>query len=119
MVGLPGDNINSYYRTSVTKNCRAPGRYDCAPGLKYLDTPEEVEWNFNPSLASHMGGVWESMVRSVKKILKVMMKQGVVGDEVLQTVLTEVEGVLNSRPISQLHQDSRDAEPLIHPIICC
>ena len=80
---------------------------------------KEVEWNFNPPLASHMGGVWESMVRSVKKILKVMMKQGVVGDEVLQTVLIEVEWVLNSRPISQLHQDSRDAEPLIHPIICC
>ena len=39
MVGLPGDNINSYYRTSVTKNCRAPGRNDWAPGLKYLDTP--------------------------------------------------------------------------------
>ena len=40
MVGLPGDNINSYYSTSVTKNCRAPGHIDCAPGLKYLDTPE-------------------------------------------------------------------------------
>ena len=59
-----------------------------------------------------MGGVWERMVRSVKKILKVMMKQSVVEGEVLHTVLTEVEGVLNSRPISQLHQDSRDAEPL-------
>ena len=39
MVGLPGGNINSYYRTSVTKNCRAPGRIDCDLGLKYLDTP--------------------------------------------------------------------------------
>ena len=40
MVGLPGDNINSYYRTSVTKNCLALGRIDFAPGLKYLDTPD-------------------------------------------------------------------------------
>ena len=39
MVGLLGNNINSYYRTSVTKNCRAPGLIGCAPGLKYLDTP--------------------------------------------------------------------------------
>ena len=67
---------------------------------------------FQPPLASHMGGVWERMVGSVKKILKVMMKQSVFGDEVLQTVLKEVEGVLNSTPISQLHQDSRHAEPL-------
>ena len=39
MVWLPGDNINSYYRTSVTKYCCAPGRVDCAPGLKYFDIP--------------------------------------------------------------------------------
>ena len=39
MVGLPGEKMNtsSYYRTSVTKKCCAPGRIDCAPGLKYLD----------------------------------------------------------------------------------
>ena len=39
MVGLPGDNINSYYRTLVTKNCCAPGRIDWAPEHKYFDTP--------------------------------------------------------------------------------
>ena len=39
MEGLSGDNINSSYRSSVTKNCCAVGRIDCAPGLKYLDTP--------------------------------------------------------------------------------
>ena len=39
MVGLPGDNIDSYYRTSVAKDCRTPGRIDCATGLKYLDIP--------------------------------------------------------------------------------
>ena len=45
MVGLPGDNyIHGYYRTSVTKNCCALGRIDCAPGLKYLDTPECDRW---------------------------------------------------------------------------
>ena len=42
ILGLSGDDINSYYRTSFTKNCRAPGRIDCAPGLKYLDTPDKT-----------------------------------------------------------------------------
>ena len=72
----------------------------------------EIEWHFNPPLASHMGGIWERMVRSVKKILKVLLKNQVVTDEVLQTLLTEVEGILNSRPITQVSQDSRDLEPL-------
>ena len=26
----------------------------------------EVDWRFNPPAASHMGGVWKRMVRSVK-----------------------------------------------------
>ena len=35
----PGDNIHSYYGTTVTKNCCAPGLIGCALRLKYLDTP--------------------------------------------------------------------------------
>ena len=30
----------------------------------------EIKWFFNPPTASHMGGVWERIVQSVKKILK-------------------------------------------------
>ena len=39
IVGAPGKNIQSYFRTTITKKCCAPGAIDCAPGLKYLDTP--------------------------------------------------------------------------------
>lgn len=59
-----------------------------------------------------MGGCWEHMGRSVKRILKVLLKEQIITDEVLHTVLTEVEGILNSRPITQIHQDVGDTEPL-------
>ena len=37
----PGDNIHSYYRTTVvTNNCCALGLIDCAPALKYFNTRE-------------------------------------------------------------------------------
>ena len=39
-----GDNIHSYYWTTVTKDCRAPGFIECAPGLKYLDSPDTSRW---------------------------------------------------------------------------
>ena len=73
---------------------------------------KEIEWHFNPPLASHMGGVWERMVKSVKKVLKAVLKEQVVNDETLLTVMAEVEMILNSRPITQIHQDARDDEPL-------
>ena len=56
-----------------------------------------------------MGGVWERLVRSVKKILSVLLSEQVVGDE---SLLTVVESILNSRPSTQNPDDPTDAAPL-------
>ncbi|XP_071491771.1 uncharacterized protein [Diadema antillarum] len=71
-----------------------------------------ISWTFNTPTASHMGGVWERMVRSIRKILGSLLGQQTVNDEVLSTVLVEVEGILNSRPLTQLSMDPQDNEPL-------
>ncbi|XP_038062679.1 uncharacterized protein LOC119733173 [Patiria miniata] len=71
-----------------------------------------IEWQFNPPTASHMGGVWERMIRSIRKILKNLLQEQVVCDEVLLTVMAEVEAILNARPLTQLSLDPRDDEPL-------
>ena len=34
---------------------------------------QEIKWRFNPPGASHMGGVWERMIRTTRKILKVLL----------------------------------------------
>ena len=59
-----------------------------------------------------MGGVWERLVRSVKKILSVLLSEQVVGDESLLTVVAEAESILNSRPLTPNPDDPTDAEPL-------
>ena len=51
-------------------------------------------------------------MRSVKRILKAMLGEQVVTDEVLLTVMAEVESILNSRPLTKLSLDPRDEEPL-------
>ena len=55
---------------------------------------QDIEWIFNPPVAAHMGGVWERLVRSVKKFLSVLLSKQIVGDESLLTVVAEAESIL-------------------------
>jgi len=59
-----------------------------------------------------MGGVWERMIRSVRKILAVVMKQQTLTDKSLLTLMCEAESTINSRPITVVSQDPNDLEPL-------
>ena len=73
---------------------------------------QQIRWTFNPPAASHMGGAWERLIRSTRRILHALMKGQVVTDEVLNTLMTEVESILNSRPLIPVTFDPRDDEPL-------
>ena len=70
-----------------------------------------IRWHKNPPLASHMGGVWEQQIRSARAILGSLLKTHgeCLDDESLLTVMTEVEGILNSRPLTH---DSTSLQPL-------
>lgn len=70
------------------------------------------EWHFNPPSASHFGGVWERLIRSVRRILYGVLRQQTVKNEVLHTVLIEVESILNCRPLTDISPNPHDEEPL-------
>ena len=59
-----------------------------------------------------MGGVWERLVRSVKRCLTVVLGNQVLTDEVLNTVFTEVEFIVNSRPLTHVSTDPTDLEAI-------
>ena len=61
-----------------------------------------IKWYKNPPLASHMGALWERQIRSVRAILSSLLKTHgqSLDDEFLITVMTEVEGILNSIPLT-------------------
>ncbi|XP_038061252.1 uncharacterized protein LOC119731982 [Patiria miniata] len=72
----------------------------------------EVQWIFNPPAASHMGGVWERQIRTIRSILGSLLHQQLTDDEGLNTLMCIVEGIVNGRPITKLSDDPQDASPL-------
>ena len=74
---------------------------------------ENIAWKFNVEAAPWWGGFFERLVRSVKLCLKKSLRNAKLTFEELSTVLVEIEGVLNSRPLTYVY-DEMD-EPLPHP----
>lgn len=62
--------------------------------------------------ASNVGGAWERMIRSVRQILKAILKEQQVSDEVLSTVMAEAVNILNSRPLTRNSDSPLDEQPL-------
>ena len=73
---------------------------------------KHIEWHWNPPAAPHMGGAWERLVASVKRALRAVLGNQCVTDDVLTTVLVEVEHMLNSRPLTYVSGGERDPEAL-------
>lgn len=68
-----------------------------------------IQWKFTVPLASHMGGLYEAGIKSVKSLLKRHLNNVRLTYELLYTVLVQIEGVLNSRPLCTL-KDVPDTE---------
>ena len=84
-----------------------------------------VEWHFNPPYASHQGGVYERMIKSVRKVLAglpaFLVKTP--SDETLLTVLKECEAIINDRPLTYIGNSPDEPSPLtpnmiLHGYLC-
>ncbi|XP_064640944.1 uncharacterized protein LOC135495877 [Lineus longissimus] len=78
------------------------------------DDCDWVDFEMNFPVSSHMGGVWERMIGAARKVLSaLLMGTGAqLDDELLRTLLCEVEYIVNSRPLTVVDSTSADLEPL-------
>ena len=81
--------------------------------LMRYSVKQGIEWHFNPPHASHMGGIWERLIRTVRKVMLGLLGTHCrISDEELETLFCEVESIVNSRPITKTSDSILDAEAL-------
>lgn len=73
---------------------------------------DHIQFCHIPPRAPHFGGLWEAAVRSMKKQFLKTCGSFTLTFEEFATVLTQVEAILNSRPITPLSEDPSDEEAL-------
>ena len=73
---------------------------------------KDIPWHFNPPAFPQFGGIWERLVQSCKKALKVVLRGQVVTDEVLETAFAETEALVNSGPLTEVSSDQSGLEAI-------
>ncbi|XP_068723802.1 uncharacterized protein [Montipora capricornis] len=81
------------------------------------DNCEWISFKFNPPSASHMGGSWERQIRTVRNILVSMLEESgrQLDDESFQTLMKEIQAIVNFRPLALNDMSSTDSPQPLTP----
>lgn len=89
------------------------GAFNCLlPLLQEAAATEAIEFWFNPPAAPHFGGLWEANIKSFKVHLTRVIGNQILTYEEFLTLATQIEAVLNSRPLCEMGSDPNDLSVL-------
>lgn len=75
-------------------------------------TKNYIEFKYIPSYAPEFGGLWEAGVKSLKFHMKRVIGRICLTFEELCTIITQIESILNSRPLLPMSSDTSDFQYL-------
>ena len=84
------------------------GRNFIGPEVKEYVRFLNTEWNYILEHSPWWGGFWERLVQLVKKFARKMLKKNKITFQEMSSVVKEIEGVLNTRPLYYIYDDSTD-----------
>ena len=83
-----------------------------SPELKEILHRQNVDWRFTTKRAPWFGGFWERLIGLTKTSLKKVLGGASVNLVTLQTIVVEIEAILNDRPLTYVSSDVKDEQPL-------
>lgn len=96
-------------KNELSKSLRSLNRGAVIASARRMD----IDWKFNPPLASHYGGFYERMIRTIRRVLHaILSKNDRLSDDILSTVFCECENIINSRPLTKCSDDANDSDPI-------
>lgn len=75
------------------------------PSVKRFLANRRITWRFNIDRAPRWGGFFERMIQNAKQSLRKTLQNVKLDYDELHTILVEVEGTLNSRPLTYVSSD--------------
>jgi len=97
--GIPAPIFSDFSTNYVGAARQLKSLFQDAATQETLHTPVPCQWIFNPPAAPHFNGIWEAAIKSTKSHLTKVIGIQVYTLEELLTLITRVEGVLNSQPL--------------------
>ena len=73
---------------------------------------ERIKWKTIPPRSPHFGGLWEAAVKSFKYHLKRILQNTSLTFPELNTLIIQIESILNSRPITSIPENANDPPAL-------
>ncbi|XP_058826837.1 uncharacterized protein LOC131686859 [Topomyia yanbarensis] len=98
------NTLAALYQMLNDKHCHEKIISECTSKL--------IRWKFIPPRAPNFGGLWEAAVKTAKSSLIKTIGNCKLSYEDFATLLTQIEGNMNSRPLTPLSEDPAELDVL-------